>query len=180
LEPKAESSKLEGERKEGTMKRRVFLSIVMVMALAGCTIKHAADIKEGVTIQPNTKIEVGKVTNRTGESFDIDIEKMFAEAMTEVLQKKELLWSEGNPKLIIDTNIVEYQKGNAFKRWLMPGWGKTILAIRADLKRENTVIGSAEAKRTVTWGGGFTIGAWKTIFRNLSEDVVEDLQDHLK
>ena len=39
----------------------------------------------------------------------------------------------------------------------------------------NTVVGSVEAKRTVSFGGAYSIGAWKTVFNNLANDVVEDL-----
>ena len=64
----------------------------------------------------------------------------------------------------MESRIVGYKKGSAFKRWMMPGWGATELSIRCDLKDDkNNQVGSAIASCEVVAGGGYTIGAWKTV-----------------
>jgi len=79
--------------------------------------------------------------------------------------KKKLLWTgESTPKLVLNCKIIEYDKGNAFKRWLYPSWGITLLNIQCELKDRNKVVGSARARHTVSAGGLYTIGAWKFIF----------------
>ena len=95
-------------------------------------------------MQPGTKVVVGSVKNQTGQSFDIDVEKMLADALNGALEKRNLKWAGGNfPMLELSAEIVEYTKGDAFKRWLMPGWGSTVLVVRGALTdAENRKIGS--------------------------------------
>ena len=105
---------------------------------------------------------------------------MLTDAFAKELRKETMLWDGGSDtKLVLNSKIVEYAKGNAFKRWLLPGWGSTVLTIQCDLMNGNNVVGSAEARRTVSVGGGYTIGAWKTIFASVSKDVVGDLRSQI-
>ena len=167
--------------------KNIFISrcwvVLLLIILTGCgTVQHNVAFQEGYNPQSNMLVDVGSVINETGNDFDIDIEKMLSDALVEALNEKQLLstGNEGN-KLIIETKIVSYTKGDAFKRWLMPGWGETALIIQSDL-RDNSgiVVGSVTATRTVTAGGGYTIGAWKTVFTKLAKDVVDDLQKNIQ
>jgi hypothetical protein len=147
----------------------------------GCgTVKHSMRLSAGYTMKPDTKVKVGPVVNQTGEKFDIDIEKMLAEALTRRLQRNDLLAvGAGSQNLLISTQIVEYAKGDAFKRWLCPGWGATVLTVHGELKEGNAVVGTAEALRTVSIGGGYSIGAWHIIFGSVANDIVSDLKKQM-
>lgn len=161
----------------------IFFALFFMALLTGCgTVQHKVDLKDKYTPPTDTKIELGRVMNKTGEEFDIDIKKMLSDSLAKKLKEKELLWSgTGGSRLLLESNIIEYKKGDAFKRWLLPGWGATVLIIRCDLLDEaNSIVGSVQAKRTVSAGGGYTIGAWNTIFDNLANDVVEDLTKKIK
>lgn len=166
-------------KKTLTMKLLLILCGLFFLAVAiGCgTVQHKVDFKNKYDPPAGTKIELGRVMNKTGEEFDIDIKKMLSDSLVKTLKERELLWTgSDSSKLLLESNIIEYKKGDAFKRWLLPGWGSTVLIVRCDLVGEdNTVVGSVEAKRTVSFGGAYTIGAWKTVFNNLANDVVEDL-----
>jgi hypothetical protein len=170
------------ERK--TAERKGFLLamvIFMIFSASGCgSVRHSLDFQNNYMPQADTKIEVGPVTNETGEKFDIDIEKMLAAALSDKLREKELMW-EGNsgPKLTTKCKIVEYKKGDAFKRWLMPGWGATALAVNCDLADSNNVVGIISARRTVEAGGAYTVGAWEKVFGQLAMDIVEDVQSQI-
>lgn len=158
-------------------------AFALVLLVAGCgTVEHKIALEPQYTVQPGTKVVVGAVKNQTGQSFDIDIEKMLADALNDALKKRNLQWAgESVPKLELSADIVEYTKGDAFKRWLMPGWGSTVLVVRGSLTdAENRKIGSVEAKRTVDAGGGYTVGAWETIFKNVAEDIITRLGEQLK
>jgi len=159
----------------------ILLSIVTIMALTGCgSVQHKVSFQDNYAPQAQTKIEVGQVTNETEETFDVNIEQMLTDAFAEELRKEEMLWDGGsNTKLVLNSKIVEYAKGDAFKRWLLPGWGSTVLTIQCDLKDGDNVVGSVNARRTVSIGGGYTIGAWKTIFASLAKDVVQDLRSQI-
>jgi hypothetical protein len=77
----------------------------------------------------------------------------------------------------MDVNIIEYRKGDAFKRWLWPGYGSTVLVVEATLLDvEGNVDASAQANRSVDAGGGYTTGAWEKIFKNVAADLVSDLK----
>lgn len=73
---------------------------------------------------------------------------------------------------------MRYEPGNAFKRWLWPGYGSTVIKLHCELtdSTNHKVIGSVDALRTVSWGGGYSIGAWKTIFASVAKDVVSELR----
>jgi hypothetical protein len=151
------------------------------MALTGCgAVQHNITLQDKYLPQAQTKIEVGQVTNETKETFDVNVEQMLTNALAEQLRKEAMLWDGiSNPKLVLNSKIVEYDKGNAFKRWLLPGWGTTVLTIQCDLKGGDKIVGSVEARRTISIGGGYTIGAWETIFASVAHDVVEDLRSKI-
>lgn len=159
----------------------ILLSILTIMVLTGCgAVQHKVTFQEKYSPQAQTKIEVGQVTNETKETFDVNVEQMLTDALAEELRKEAMLWDGGsNTKLVLNSKIVEYAKGDAFKRWLLPGWGSTVLTIQCDLKEGDKVVGSVEARRTVSIGGGYTIGAWKTIFASVAKDVVKDLRSQI-
>jgi hypothetical protein len=160
----------------------VFLFLLLATIITGCgSAQHKVAFQQDYTCPEGTKFAVGTVVNETGEKFDIEIEKMLADALAEELRKEDLLCKgDEKSRLTIMSKVIEYKKGNAFKRWLMPGWGGTELSIQCDLKGENNVtVGSATARRTVTAGGGYTIGAWKTIFASVAKDLVTDLREQV-
>jgi hypothetical protein len=157
--------------------------LTALLLVSGCgTVEQKVALDQQYTVLPGTKVELGTVKNQTGQSFDIDVEKMLADAFSQALKARNLQWTGGStPKLVLTADIVEYSKGDAFKRWLMPGWGSTVLVVRGALyDSDNRQIGSVDAKRTVDAGGGYTIGAWETIFRNVADDVVLKLAEQVK
>ena len=53
---------------------------------------------------------------------------------------EELSASIKNSNIDLEVSILNYEEGNAFKRWLMPGWGATILNVEAILKENGNII----------------------------------------
>jgi hypothetical protein len=157
--------------------------LTALLLVSGCgTVEHKVALDNRYSVLPGTKVELGPVKNETGQTFDIDVEKMLADAFSEALKEKDLQWTGGSaPRLVLTADIVEYAKGDAFKRWLVPGWGSTVLVVRGALyDSDNRKVGSVDAKRTVDAGGGYTIGAWERIFRNVADDVVSKLAEQVK
>lgn len=58
--------------------------------------------------------------------------------------------------------------------------GTTVLSIQCDLRDNDMLVGSAEARRTISIGGGYTVGAWKTIFSSIAKDVVKDIMSEMQ
>jgi hypothetical protein len=157
------------------------LSLLMfpLLLLAACgTVEHSVRVEDEQAFRDDTRIIVGEVANKTGETFDIDIEAMLREAMVNELTTEGLLGQQGTPGVVtMDVNIIEYRKGDAFKRWLWPGYGSTVLVIEATLlDAQGNVDATAQANRSVDAGGGYTVGAWKKIFKNVAADLVSDLK----
>ena len=155
------------------------LSIFLVLSLVACgTVEHSVRVEDQQAFVQDTKIAVGEVANKTGESFDIDIETMLSDAMINELTKEDLLGQEGSINTVtMNVNIIEYRKGDAFKRWLWPGYGSTVLVVEATLlDADGNVDATAQATRSVDFGGGYTIGAWKGVFEDVAADLVSDLK----
>jgi hypothetical protein len=164
----------------------VCLLMVLSLAASGCgAVSHQAQFEASYAPKADTRIEVGPVTNETGKTFDVDIPKMFTDALTEQLTDDQLLWGGGSQDvshLVITTKIIDYDEGNAFKRWMLPGWGSTVLSMHCELKDSTSgkLVGSVDARRTVSFGGGYTIGAWRTIFASVAKDVVGELRSQMQ
>jgi hypothetical protein len=84
----------------------------------------------------------------------------------------------GQPDYLLALQIIEYRPGNAFKRWLLPGWGSTVLRVHGDLRdaRNGAVVASVDHRHSVFIGGVFTIGAWERIFTLVADDIAHDLK----
>jgi hypothetical protein len=167
--------------------KRIVMAVLLIGFLAllfgGCAnVQHQARLNKEYIPKENVSIKVAKVVNDTGFDFDIDIEELLADALEDQLLEEDLLWLGGEePFLLMESRIIGYKKGSAFKRWMMPGWGATELSIRCELKDDkNNVVGKAAAVREVFAGGGYTIGAWKTVFNDVANDVAEDLRAQIE
>lgn len=161
----------------------VYFIGLLSIGFAGCTnVQHQVKLNKEYLPNEDVSIKVAKVVNDTGFDFDIDIEEMLADALEDQLLEEDLLWLGGKePALFMESRITGYKKGSAFKRWMMPGWGATELSIRCVLKDDkNNRVGSAIASREVVAGGGYTIGAWKTVFKAVANDVAEDLRAQIE
>jgi hypothetical protein len=157
----------------------IFIGLLSLTACAG-TVQHKVDFKSGYTTKVGTKIDVGKVLNNTGSQFQINIEQLLRESLVSKLKNAGLLYEGvGDRPMIMDTKIIDYAEGDAAKRWLMPGSGATVLSIQSVLRDGSDVVGSVDARRTVTAGGLYSAGAWKTIFGDLADDVVTDLSSKM-
>ena len=163
-------------------------SIIAVLSLSlfGCgAVNHHAALIGGYVPDPRSRIEVGAVSNATGQVPTVDdqvvnIEQMLGQALTEELARKDLLWTEGGArKIVLASKIIEYEPGDAFKRWLLPGWGSTIVNVECELRDGDLVVGTVRARRTISIGGAYTIGAWRTIFASVADDVVSEVRSKI-
>jgi uncharacterized lipoprotein YajG len=159
----------------------ILMVSVLVLFLWGCaTTPDTSDIKSGKLPKPGAKVAVGRVTNSSGESFEFDVESTLQNALVSAL-KENKIYSDGlnkAPEFIISLDIIEYRPGNAFKRWLLPGYGSTVLSVRGNIKDVNdkSLIASIEHQRSVVAGGAYSIGAWKYIFPSVANDIAKDLK----
>jgi len=162
---------------------RLLVVALVGVVLSGCgAVSHEAKLLDGYVPPPGPLIEVGQVANATGQVPKVDdevvnIERMLGDALTEKLRRDEGPPSVGaRRKLVLNSQIIEYEPGDAFKRWLLPGWGSTVLAVECELRDGDQLVATLRARRTVSIGGALTIGAWRNVFASLADDVVSELR----
>ena len=166
----------------------VVLVVFAMTALTGCgAVSHEAALLSTYVPEPGLRIDVGTVSNATGQTPKVDdevvdIEQFLTDKLKEKLRAEDFLWS-GAParKLVLTSKIIEYEPGDAFKRWLLPGWGATALGVEGELRDEsNAVVGTVRARRTVAVGGVYTIGAWRNVFSSVADDIVSELRSKIR
>lgn len=159
---------------------RILFLLVAVTILVACgATSQQSKFEPTFEAVEKSKVEVLSVKNETGAEFEFDAEQKMLDEVAKHLEEEELLWTGDGPKVGLMIRLVDYEKGNAFKRWLWPGYGSTILRVECDVIENDVIVGSVDALRTVSWGGGFSIGAWSTVFGQLGDDIVKELKKTL-
>lgn len=169
------------------MRRSKRLSLCLLcLAFVGCgSATKNVKFNEGYQCPPGARIEVPPAENATGKTFeDIDVGKTLSDELAAALRKEGILAEssgDGSGRLRLPCKIAAYEQGSAFKRWLWPGYGSTVLDVKCELRESASakVVGIAEARHTVDAGGGYTIGAWQYIFKNLSVDLAKGIREIL-
>jgi hypothetical protein len=158
--------------------------LTIAQLLTGCfgEANHHAVISPAFVAQPGTRIELATVSNDTGQQFDFDIAAELRTQLQLELERQHLDFPNGStgPRLILQTHILDYEKGNAAGRWFQPGLGGTRLMIKANLTTASgDEVGTESVIRSVETGGIYSIGEWKKIFHAVAKDVVSDLKSKL-
>ena len=166
--------------KQGVKHRTALLFILLLsLALAGCATHGSMTLNsEAVSLDAGATFQNETVRDASG--FDWGSEKDRIDIVAAL--KASLDWALAQENLagsgyVLRTEIVRYEPGNAFKRWLMPGFGATRLEVVSKVfSREGTLVATVPVERYVGFGGGFTIGAWKDVFQDVAKEVVRVLK----
>lgn len=165
--------------------KKILLCLSLVFLLAGCGTRHHDMVfEDGHTSLPSeSKYSIGSVQDQSGYVFpedeeSIDIAQSMRTAIVDELSE-EGLYREDNSNYTIDITVKKYEPGNAFGRWLMPGAGSTVLKVSSQVRDSEILIGNIETKNTIDAGGAYSIGAWKTIFREAAIEIVKELKESM-
>jgi hypothetical protein len=159
-----------------------FTVLTICFVTAGCVglAKHEAEFNPGYASAVPAEFEVLLVTNCTGTTFDFDITEELRKQLNLQLQEQRLDWhsSSADKHLLLDVEILDYIKGNAFGRWISPGIGKTLLDVQCVIteSESGTNVGKVKALRTIDCGGLYSVGQWKVIFHTVAKDIVGELK----
>jgi hypothetical protein len=165
---------------------KCFPVLTFCFVTAGCMglAKREAEFNPGYALAAPAAFEVLSVTNSTGTTFDFDITAELRKQLKLQLQEQQLDWhpSSAGRHLILDVEILDYIKGNAFNRWLTPGMGKTLLDVQCVIteSESRTHVGKVKVLRTVDGGGLYSVGQWNAIFHTVAKDLVGELKTKLK
>ena len=160
------------------MFREMTCKVVMLISfviLTGCSTTSSISVINPDGINEDFTISSISVKDSTNKLLDIDIENLMRVAVERELSKHSMLNLNDNG-YVLKISIINYAKGNAFARWMLPGAGKTSLSVKADVFDEKEMlVANAEAERSVSAGGGYTIGAWEQVFDDVAEALVADI-----
>jgi hypothetical protein len=161
---------------------RARLALPVLLVAAACATMAPDSLEERETIRLGARFALGKVTDRAPREHGLDPEALLGDAFEAALARRDLLWSgdAAEDHYVVKLRIARYEPGNAFKRWLLPGYGATILRVRGEVvdPRDASVVARLDHQRSVYFGGGYTIGAWKRVFGSVAGDLARDLQRH--
>jgi hypothetical protein len=142
----------------------------------GTSVKGRSDLLP----KPGARVELRDVVTSPQPGLDIDAAALLRQATDTALKSEQLHWSgeDSRDHFVLNLEITEYRPGNAFKRWLLPGYGSTVLAIQGTLVEASTgaVAATIHHRRSIHFGGAYTIGAWQTIFQTIADDLARDLK----
>ena len=133
-----------------------------------------------MALEESYKYKIEKIEISEAKEYEVDVKEILRKSLNKALSDKDLLW-DGSPSKKyygISMRIIEYDMGNAFKRWLLPTYGSTILNVHTDVidLEKNEIVTYMEHKQTIAAGGLYSIGAWKYIFDYVAKDVAIDLE----
>lgn len=157
--------------------------LVSILILAGCgATNFESKLPKHLALQPGETIEYVSIENVTGKTLDPAADQIFDEYMQELLRERKLLNVSPQPAVFVfKSKLIEYEPGNAFGRWLLPGLGTTVCTVHAEIldKRNGALVGSMESRQTVSVGGAYSIGADKYICKRVADDLIDDIDEKL-
>ena len=63
---------------------------------------------------------------------------------------------------------------------MLPGAGATKLVTESEIYTpEGVLVAKIPVNRSIAAGGGYTIGAWKTVFDDVAQEIVKVLKEQL-
>lgn len=158
---------------------KYLLGLILTSFLAGCGATNF-DVKlpDTFSLQPGQMIEFLPIENVTGKPLEPPADKIFDEYMGGLLKDRKLLNLSDQPAtVILKSKLIEYEPGNAFGRWLLPGLGTTVCSVDAELleKGSGALIGRMQSRQTVSIGGGYSIGADSYICKRVADDLIKEI-----
>lgn len=159
-----------------------FLFSFFLFGMVGCTTNQSIVLSPAGSTLPLDNFKAGSFTNETSETALSDYEGYFKEELEKALKKRNVTIATDDAGIIVlNTRILDYKPGNAFKRWLMPGWGKTICAAQVDVLENpgEQKRGMISVRRSIGFGGAYTIGAHRTVFKDLAEAIAKQVETKL-
>lgn len=156
--------------------RGLWLLAGCMLFLTGCgSSQYNLKVVERSALDMSDHINLVPVTHAGSVVTDVDIDSLMKEAMGSALLREGLL-NESGGGLALHCHITDYQAGNAFKRWLVPGWGTTLLDVECSVKQGETVAAIADARREIWAGGAYSIGAWRRVFSEAAKNISKKLK----
>src|SRR5262249_22091565 len=156
----------------------------LIVFLAGCGATNLeSKLPESFSFHAGQTIEFLPIENVTGKALDPPADQIFNEYMSGLLKERKLLNVTNEPAtVILKSKLIEYQPGNAFGRWLLPGLGTTVCTVDAEILEKGTgaLVGRVQSRQTVSIGGAYSIGADTYICKRVADDVIKEIEKRVQ
>ena len=163
-------------------KQFVVVSALFCLVLSGCvaTGKPMTWKDEGFSFTNQYAFVIKPVQNKTGKTFQEDIPAIldanlkieFAENGLTVIDDADNI----QDVLYLESELIVYVEGSAFKRWLAPGAGKTQCTLKSRLiDRSNKKVAEIVTAKEVGAGGLYSVGADKSILKDAASDIAVEV-----
>jgi hypothetical protein len=168
--------------------RNLLVGLSMSALLAGCgAVNHTATFAPEFTPNATTLVSVGTVTDSADPLKRSDIPADFSPSAELKSRLETKLAANGlaaatDPPgmIVLIPTIIDYDPGNAGLRWIAPGAGGTVLTVKCEIQQNGVHMGEIDSRRTIVFGGLYTIGEWKDIFGPVTDDIVDALKVKIK
>jgi len=158
---------------------RYALSLVSILFIVGCgATRFDTKLPDAFSLKPGQTIEFLPIENVTGKTLDPPADRIFDEYMGNLLKERKLLNLSSQPAVVVlKSKLTDYEPGNAFGRWLLPGLGTTVCTVDAELldKTTGALIGRMQSRQTVSFGGAYSIGADNYICKRVADDLIREI-----
>lgn len=169
------------------MKKIFFTFCLFLLFIGGCaTEKPMTRMEKGSSLAGYKVIEVTPVLNETGKAINFEVTDALTQYIKASLQEKgflvsEILGSEENV-MILKNHLTSYEPGSAFKRWVLPGLGKTQCTLKTSLidRKTGKVLAEMVAAEEVGSGGLYSIGADKWILNVVARSISDEIDRKVK
>ena len=160
--------------------------LVASLLLVGCSAPPELVMQPGASLSGRILLAVAPAVNDTGQTYELDIAGVFTDDLASALRSKGYIVTDSNTApadaVIVQCSFITYAPGNAFQRWLAPGWGATEATVKTSLIDKNTgsVVGGMLTRKQVESGGLLSLGAYKYILQRVADDVAEAIDKKIK
>ncbi len=164
------------------LRNGIFL-LLFALVISGCaaTGKPMVWKEKDVALDDYSSFEIQPVVNETGKPLEQDILPLVTDHLRVQFKERGLSLSESPEKsigvLVVQSVLLNYKTGSAFKRWLAPGAGKTQCTLRSRLfdKQTENMLAEVVAAKEVAAGGLYTVGADERILKEAAEDIAKEI-----
>ena len=167
------------DRRQGICRWFVFSPVLLGgLVLLGCATQSATHVQQPFEAVKHRAIRIEPCADRTGFMGERDLAGEATRVLTKKIQATQLFEITPDAHLVLTCDIERFAEGSALKRWVMPGWGSTLVSVAVMVweKPGDNILSTFRSQSSVKEGGLYTVGADQYILSVAFNDIVDQLR----